>query len=799
MIIRKIFFRDQFRKKYSSFLPSLLISFVSIVMICTLIIGILSCHISRDFITKHTISSNNKLLNQYSSSIDLALVETVGDISLKIMHDLNTNFYMNRFFYNPLENNLASVSDVSKYLNDMSVLNPLIFSLSIYYSNSNLLISSDYIRHTLYKPLESQNDLNHYYNIIQQAKQSSLKNTEQVSLIFDHGENLDFKLPEYSMRQVPETVIHAIRLIHGYKGVKGAVIVTVSGDIFKSFLSKYAPKDLGSIYVFDKEGLIISHTDSKYVGKNILDLQYNQELVRISNSNNTGYFTSKVDGAPVVVSYQHSLYSNWIYVSVAPMDAISSVANSILKMIMLISLFSVIIGLLISVLAAKRLSRPMKSLADYCLKSPYSSSIVKGNNEYSLISGTINNMEIIMKEKEEEFKEVLPMLKMNFLSALLSNSPPDQVEIDARMQMLNISFPYKLFCAGAVKLERLQESEKVVMYEYEKLRIASQLEKVFTTSSSTCILYEKDNIITILFNFNFDEKLLYQLGNKFIKQTFEYTSNNISVNKYLSFGKIDSNIFNMGASYKIALNGLNYSYIYPDKYVFSFSEIIKWEKNNSSSNNLLLNNLSNSLRSFNRKKCISDFKNFISTLRNGNYSYQQVYAALISCVSAVEDFVCIQVDEETNFSRDFSNIANIFEFETWLTEVINQEFNALGNTDSTGSILVKKAQDFIEKNIQNNQLSLQYVADELGISHKHLSRVFKNETGITFIDYLTNLKLNYSRNLLINTDLKIEEISDIMGYSTPQYFISRFKIMFGCTPNRYRQKYVRQGLIVTDS
>jgi two-component system response regulator YesN len=611
---------------------------------------------------------------------------------------------------------------------------------------------------------------------------------------------LFFKGPEYNEKRVPETIIHAVRLSYGYNnGIKGAVIVTVSGDIFKNFLSKYAPEDLGSIYIFDKDGLIISHTDSTYIGKNISELKYDQELLKLGNSNESGYFVSEVDGTPVVVSYRHSLYSNWIYVSVAPMDTISSVANSILKIIVLISLLSIAIGLLISVLAAKNLSKPIRSIVDYCLKSPYSSIEMEEKNEYSLIAKTINNMEIIMKEMEEEFKEVLPMLKMNFLSALLSNSPPDQVEIDARMQMLNISFPYKFFCAGAVKLERLQESEKVVIYEYEKLRIASQLEKVFTTSSSTCILYEKDNIITILFNFNFDEKLLYQLGNKFIKQTFEYTPNNISVNKYLSFGKVDTNIFNMGASYKIALNGLNYNYIYPDKYVFSFSEFSKWEKNSSSSNNLLLNNLSNSLRSYNQEKCVSDLKNIISTLRNGNYSYQKVYAALISCVSMVEEFVCIQADKETNFSRDFSNMANIFEFEAWLIEIINQEFNALGNTDSISSILVKKAQDFTEKNIQNNQLSLQYVADELGVSHKHLSRVFKNETGITFIDYLTNFKLNYSRNLLINTELKIEEISDIMGYSTPQYFISRFKIMFGCTPNKYRQKYVKQGLVTTDS
>jgi AraC-like DNA-binding protein len=118
---------------------------------------------------------------------------------------------------------------------------------------------------------------------------------------------------------------------------------------------------------------------------------------------------------------------------------------------------------------------------------------------------------------------------------------------------------------------------------------------------------------------------------------------------------------------------------------------------------------------------------------------------------------------------------------------------------SNNSNLVKKAQEFIEKNIKNSQLSLEYVADELGVNQKNLSRTFRNETGVKFIDYLTNLKLNYCRNLLVNTNLKVEEISNIMGYSTPQYFISRFKIMFGCTPYKYRQKNISKDLISKES
>jgi len=741
------------------------------------------------FITNQTISSNNKLLTQYKTSIDLVLVETVEDVSLKLMHDLNNNFYLNCYFNNPLAGNLANIYDISKYLDNMSILNPLIFSLSIYYSNNNLLVSNDCIRHTLYKTLESQKYLNHYYNIVQQAAEISLNNEEYVSLIFDYGKNLNFKSSNVQEKKIPETVIHAVRITNGYNNIRGAVIVTVSGDIFKNFISKYAPEDLGSIYIFSKDGIIISHTDSTYIGHNISEFQYYNTLLQVNNE--SGYFISNVEGIPVVISYQTSSYNNWTYVSVAPMDNISSLTNYILRTIILIALLAMSVGIIISVAKAKKLAKPILSIADYCLKSPYSFSQEKNNNEYSLISGTLNNMENIMKEKEEEFKQVLPMLKMNFLSALFSDNPPEMLEIKSRMKMLGISFQYKFFCAAVITFDKLRNSEKVITYEYEKLLIQSQLENIFTTDSSLCLFYEKDNTMAVLFNFDFEDKVLYELGEKFLKQTLKQAYDNMSITKCISFGKIDTNIRNMCTSFKLALNGLNYNYVFPEKKIFTFARIMFWEEKHSFSARLLLNNFDNSLKCLDKGKCKSDLQKLVETLRNGNYSYQQIYNTLINCISIVEDFICAQIGEAIDLDQGFRNTANILEFESWMKGIIDATIDDLANIECSSTNLVKKAQAFIEQNIQNTQLSLEYIANELGVSAKHLSKIFKDKTGINYIDYLTNLKLSHCRNLLINTNLKVEEISDIMGYSTSQYFISRFKMMFGCTPKKYREKYSR--------
>lgn len=767
-------------------MPSLLISFISIILICTFLMGILSYNIVKTFMTDQIIESNNKLLNQYKSSIDIALIEAVDNVSVKIMHDVISNSYLSRYFNEPLDKSIAEVSAVSQYLNDMSVLNPLVFSLALYYTNSNLLVSTDYIRHTLYKPLEEQDDLTHYYNIVQKASENNLHNQENLSLIFDYGESLAFKFSEVQGNKPPETIIHAVRVAYGYRtDTRGAVIVTVSGDIFKTFFSQYAPEDLGSVFIANKDGVIISHTDNSLIGSNIKDLGYNKLLQQFGDS---GYYIDELEGVSSVVSFQPSAFSEWLYVSVAPLEAISSVTNYILKLLIMVALISVAVGFLVSFASAKNLAKPIKSIVNYCIKSPYYFKQAKENNEYSLINRTIYNMENMVKEREEALAKVMPMMKMNFLSSLFSSNPPELSEINARMKMMGIKFYHEHYCAVVVKLEKLQESEKVILYEYEKLRICSMLQEIFTTLDSECLYFEKDNMIEALINFDFEESTLYALGEDFINKT-KLSSDGISISKYISFGKIDKDIQHMSTSHKIAVNGLNYSYVYPEKYLFTYNDIIMLEEKRSYSNRLLLNNLSNSLRSLNCDKSISDIENLLSTLRNGSFSFQQIYTALSSCVSMVEDFINTHFGQEVDLEKDFKNTSNILEFEIWIKNVLQKAFCDIDGSESYNKMIIMKAQEFIQDNIQNPQLSLEYVAEKLDINYKYLSRVFKNETGIKFIDFVTNLKLNHCRNLLINTNLKVEEISDIMKYSSPQYFISRFKMMFGCTPKQYRENY----------
>lgn len=99
-----------------------------------------------------------------------------------------------------------------------------------------------------------------------------------------------------------------------------------------------------------------------------------------------------------------------------------------------------------------------------------------------------------------------------------------------------------------------------------------------------------------------------------------------------------------------------------------------------------------------------------------------------------------------------------------------------------------KAREIIEKQYMNPDLSLGYVSSEIAVSPNYLSALIKKVTGSTFVDLLTQKRIEVAKELLMCTDMKIREIADKCGYSDQHYFSYCFKKYAGMSPNACRGK-----------
>lgn len=99
---------------------------------------------------------------------------------------------------------------------------------------------------------------------------------------------------------------------------------------------------------------------------------------------------------------------------------------------------------------------------------------------------------------------------------------------------------------------------------------------------------------------------------------------------------------------------------------------------------------------------------------------------------------------------------------------------------------------FIRSHYQDPDLSLQKVAEYVNVNSSYLSRLFNTELSVNYTDFLLNLRIDRSKELLIETCDSIERICEQIGYAEPKYFSKVFKRTVGVTPSAFRKEHMQK-------
>lgn len=101
--------------------------------------------------------------------------------------------------------------------------------------------------------------------------------------------------------------------------------------------------------------------------------------------------------------------------------------------------------------------------------------------------------------------------------------------------------------------------------------------------------------------------------------------------------------------------------------------------------------------------------------------------------------------------------------------------------------IVDKMMQYVDENYADENLTLNLMASHLNFSPNHLSMIFSQQTGQTFIKYLTDIRMNKAKELLRGSAKRSSEIGLYVGYKDPHYFSYLFKKTQGMTPTQYRE------------
>ena len=146
------------------------------------------------------------------------------------------------------------------------------------------------------------------------------------------------------------------------------------------------------------------------------------------------------------------------------------------------------------------------------------------------------------------------------------------------------------------------------------------------------------------------------------------------------------------------------------------------------------------------------------------------------------------VGNEQDMAREINDLTN------FLQALIELDKCLLPSTVSTGIIYIKKAQDYIKNNFHKN-VTVDDVAKAAGINKAYLQRLFKAHVGMSVIQSLNNFRIEKCKQLLIDTNLTINEICARAGFNNRQHLIYEFKTQTGTTPSAFRDEFLNRSFI----
>ncbi|MCI6465276.1 MULTISPECIES: response regulator [Faecalicatena] len=300
---------------------------------------------------------------------------------------------------------------------------------------------------------------------------------------------------------------------------------------------------------------------------------------------------------------------------------------------------------------------------------------------------------------------------------------------------------------------------------------------------------DSDNRVCILFLTNKPKEFTEEAVKicREIKQTV-YDTMKLSIS--MGIGRYVHSLDELYKSYDSAAEFLKY------RYTKGCGVIFDCEKEIVSGNPMELEqdfkDLASAVRGSDRKALMDTIDHIEGWMRNGYVSRNKCVAYLHQVLRIIYETV---QETEESFQLKDSDISNITDARSLQKAVaLIRDYAsrgleaAMAAGQSSGERQAVMAVDYLKENYSNPDLSLNHICEYLNISTSRFSSIFKETTGKTFTEVLTNIRMERAKQLLRQTSLKNYEIAEKVGFSDPHYFSIAFKKMTGKTPKEYARE-----------
>lgn len=576
--------------------------------------------------------------------------------------------------------------------------------------------------------------------------------------------------------------------------VQGAVVVNIDEKLLNEVISQNQDERAFDIFVANKDGIIVSHTDKNEINADYTSKDY---MKFVLHGEETGY--QNIGGN--FVFYATSKQTRWKYISVIP-DAEMGKLYGAVRLIMLWGLLLLLIGVVALVIIVLRmvfmpLDKFVTSIANKI--SNVHTAHEKAHGEAASIQeleGMFGDFILDYEKVKDEMKDYIPIMKSRVIMDVFMHNITDYTEIEAKMEYLGIALYPNSFCVMVAEMANHIASEDI-------LQVCGAIEEIINQDNkgaAVSLYEERIGVILSFEEYEEDKNMLVAIA------TADMIKNLINsrqeTNVTIGIGNIKNAFSDIGDSYYEALEAMKYSVLMGKNSIISMEDITSPDDTELYDIMNFAPHIVDCEKKGELESCMEETERMFDKIVESKLSPELIYQACIHLMilsirelkgmgietnTVVED---VSIYEVLNRCKDLEGMKNFIC--TALRDFTNLviEFRQSKPSGDANAELIASVVQYIRKNYKEPDMSLNLLADTFHISAPYLSKIFKETTEMNFIDYLICTRLEAAKNSLVNTNMKINEIAEQVGYTSLPSFIKIFKKYTGKTPGEYRRESV---------
>lgn len=748
------------------------LSFFLVILTPVLFLSISSYNLVISTVQDEIRQANMNALRQTRSSVDRLLNE-IDTLSIQL--GLDGRVYAS----SRSPENSYLLNDVKDRIKSLSFENMNVHQVQLYFKKSNQIISSEgadrYYKEDEFDQWIAEMDANPSSHYIWLPARSFTNHDGNIIRIM----TLVRKIPV----AFPETTGYAA--IHIYEK-----------DLI-SLLKTMNPNRDHHIYLATAAGeLITAYTPTS-------SLSARDSLVNMTDilqSGQEGSYVTEKKSNNMMISYSTPNPYGWVLLLETPLDHLYQKLQYIKRVIIITCIILIFLGLIVSYYLSRTMYNPIKQLFEKSkgYHKELSLTLQEDDNTFRYVSGMFEHVVGKHKAMEASYKANYQAMVDRFIFTILFNRYNDSFDIDDKIDYLKLPITTKGHTVIVVEIDHYSSiAERYSPGDLNLFRFAlNNIVQEIITPSYPCLSTEiNDKQIAVLINIPYYDSTvqdkLKRLGERMVQEVQTYLKFSISV----SVGEHAEHISQAYLSFNQASDVIGYKILLGHNKVIFFNEV-QFEKSTNYYYPVQLEKLIiNNIQAGNEEKIKQGLEQLKTELnQKQTLSYENVFRIYNRLLDAGVDLLFESnlssadfFDEKYNIHEELAKCETVDDISTWM-EFIFIKFMEILKESTPSNAKVEQSIQYMTSHYQQD-LSVDSIAESVELNSAYLSRIFKQTTGKTILEYLTLLRIYESKHLLENSKDNIHEVAQKVGYNNINSFIRFFRKYEGITPGEYRKTH----------